>query len=368
MKVTEIKTRIIAIDASAWYGDHPLPRGESLVWEFPLTSISTDEGIVGFTMAYGKQGEARAIANLIADVYAPRLIGEDPVHHERIWQTLKRKNRDLRNVTDAVLGMLDVAIWDIRGKAAGLPIAEMLGLYRTTVPSYATASRFLTSPQLVADEVQTVKGLGYRGYKLQLWDGPAADIPRLRAARETAGDDFPLMLDAVAGYDFPTALRVGRVLGDLNFAWFEEPISDRRVGLLRRLSDELVVPILATESAEVDQIPEYLAANAIDIARGDVHTTGGITGLRKAAALCELFGVGLEIHTASTPLLDIANLHVACAIANCHYLESHHEIFRFGLKGDPLAIDADGCLKLPDGPGLGVELDWDWLDDHTVAA
>jgi L-alanine-DL-glutamate epimerase-like enolase superfamily enzyme len=317
-------------------------------------------------MAYGKQMEGRAIAHLIRDIYAPRLLGEDPLFTEALWQRLKRKNRDLRNVTDAVLGMLDVALWDLRGKAAGLPIAHLLGLRRTRLPSYATASRFLTTPEQVYAEARTFQAAGYHGYKLQLWDGPARDIPRLRAAREAVGDGFSLMLDAVAGYDFVQALQVGRVLDELGYTWFEEPIPDRQLQLLRRLADALRVPILAAESARLDELPEFVRQGALDIARGDVHIKAGITGLRKALALCELFGLKLEIHTTATPLLDLANLHVACAVDNCDYLESHTAVFRFGLKDDPLEIDAEGYLNLPPGPGLGARLDWDWIDDHTL--
>jgi L-alanine-DL-glutamate epimerase-like enolase superfamily enzyme len=94
--------------------------------------------------------------------------------------------------------------------------------------------------------------------------------------------------------------------------------------------------------------------------------SGGVTGLRKALAACELFGYNLEIHTASSPLLDVANLHVACSVTNCELLETHHQMFRFGLKGSPLDPDAAGYVHLPMGPGLGVELDWDWIEDHTV--
>jgi L-alanine-DL-glutamate epimerase-like enolase superfamily enzyme len=367
MKITGLTTRLIGIEAGDWYGEAPPPKGESRVWEFPLTTITTDEGIDGHTMAYGKQMEGRAIAALLRDIYLPRLVDEDPLYSEAIWQKLKHKTRDLRNVTHAVLGMIDVALWDIKGKVAGLPLGALLGLRRAHVPSYATASRFLFTPEQVFEEAQTAKAAGYRGYKLQLWDGPARDIPRLRAAREAVGPDFPLMHDVVAGYNFTQALQVGKVLETLNYTWFEEPISDKQIWLLKRLADELTVPILATEDAEVDELPEYLRLDAIDIARGDVHHKGGVTGLRKALALCELFGINLEIHTASTPLLDVANLHVACAVDNCEFMESHQAVFRFGLKGRPLDIDAQGCLHLPPGPGLGVELDWDWLDNHTLA-
>ena len=102
------------------------------------------------------------------------------------------------------------------------------------------------------------------------------------------------------------------------------------------------------------------------MARGDVLIKGGITGLSKAMHACELFGFNLEIHTANTPLLDVANLHVACASRNTSLVEVHHPIFRFSLKKHPFDVGTDGCAHLPAGPGLGVELDLDWIEDHTA--
>jgi L-alanine-DL-glutamate epimerase-like enolase superfamily enzyme len=102
------------------------------------------------------------------------------------------------------------------------------------------------------------------------------------------------------------------------------------------------------------------------VARGDVYIKNGVTGLMKAFRLCELHGLRLEVHTMITPLLDVANLHCNCAARNGGFAEVFHPGYRFGLKGKPLDIDADGYLRCPSGPGLGVELDWDWLDRHTV--
>jgi L-alanine-DL-glutamate epimerase-like enolase superfamily enzyme len=367
MRISSLSVRLVAVDASSWYGNAPLPAGESKTWLFPLMTLETDAGVSGHSMAYGKQGEGRATLDLLKDVVEPRLVGEDPLEHGKLWQRLMRKTRDLRLVTDALTGMVDVALWDLRGRALGVSVCDLLGRCRDRMPTYATASRFLTTPELVYQEAKAAKESRYHGYKLQLWQGPRQDIPRYRAAREAVGPDFPLMEDAVAGYSFVEALEVGRVLDELGYHWFEEPIRDQHLAQLKRLADELRVPILATETAGLYEIPEYLRQSAVDLARGDVHTTAGITGLYRAATACDMFGVGLEIHTAATPLLDVANLQVACAVSNCSYLESHQELFRFGLVGSPLSPDEQGYLHLPSGPGLGVELDMDWIDDHTVA-
>jgi L-alanine-DL-glutamate epimerase-like enolase superfamily enzyme len=174
------------------------------------------------------------------------------------------------------------------------------------------------------------------------------------------------MEDAVGGYDYLTALKAGKVLGELGYTWFEEPIPDRQADQLRRLTEQLEVPILAFETLRLGELVGHLRQGAADIARGDVLISGGITGLRKALATCELFGWNLEIHGIGSVLMDIANLHVALSVENCRFLESHHEMFTRGVVGSPLAIDADGCRTLPEGPGLGVEMDWDWVDDHTI--
>ena len=145
------------------------------------------------------------------------------------------------------------------------------------------------------------------------------------------------------------------MLDELGYRWFEEPISDYHIPLLRRLADELETPILAGEkTTPLGYLPEYVRQGAVDIVRGDVLMKAGITGMRKLAILAELHGYDLEIHGTLTPLLDIANLHVSCAIRNSEYAEVFWDPFyRFGLQGDPLVPDRDGLLHLPSGPGLG---------------
>jgi len=366
VKITGVEIRRLRIDASPWYFGHPIPADEPDTWEYPLVRVSTDEGVDGFATGYGANGEGRPNSYAIRDAYASALIGLDPLHHERIWQLLRRRNRHLYAHTDTVQGILDVALWDIKGKIANLPIAALLGIERTKMPAYRVGSYFLTTPELVYAEVRRHRQANVHGCKLNFCDGPELDIPRLRAAREAAGDGFKLMHDASSFYSFTDALIVGRALGDLEYHWFEEPVYDRQLSVLRRLSRQLRVPILASETTTLAEKAEYLRTGAVDLMRGDVMNSGGVTGLRKAMAACELFGYNLEIHTASSPLLDVANLHVACSMANCGLLETHHDMFRFGMKGDPLTPDEHGYVHLPSGPGLGVELDWNWIDDHTV--
>lgn len=367
MKITGMKTHILAIDSTPWYGGAPVPTNVPVIWHYPFTIVSTDEGIDGWTMGYGANSEGRGTAHQLHDIYLPTIMGKDPLRHEALWQELVDLNRHLYPISDGLLGMLDVAFWDIKGKAFNKSIGELLGLCRDRVPSYRTGSHYNDTPEKVYQEARQMKQEGYHGYKLSVYSGPARDIPRLEAAREAVGPDFKLMQDAVSMYTFTQALEVGRAMVRLGYYWFEEPIPDRQIGQLKQLADELPIPILATETISLRELPEYLRQHAVDLARGDVFIKSGVTGLRKAAALCELLGFNIEVHTLHSPLLDIANLHVACSIENCEFVESHNPMFRFGLKHAPLDIDAEGYQNVPTGPGLGVELDWDWLDNHTVA-
>ena len=366
MKIVDIETRLVTLDMTPLYGDQ-LPLGSPRKWEIPLTTVRTDDGVEGHVTGYDTYGGGRQIAHLIRDQYRPILLGRDPLDSEAIWHDMRKANRHLRNARDAASGMLDVCLWDIRGKIAGLPIARLLGLYRTEVPCYATGSpAMLKTVEDTVAHVRQAQGDGYRGFKLQVWDGPERDLPRLRAAREAAGPDFNLMVDSSGVYSFSEALRVGQVLDELRYVWFEEPVPDHHLDVLARLSQELRTPILTAETTTVHELPQYIRLGAGDMFRGDTYIKGGITGLRKALALCELFGFELEIHTAASPLLDIANLHVACSCANCSYVEHHHPVFRWGLKRDPLAINSSGCQRLPAGPGLGVDIDWDYIENNTV--
>lgn len=366
MRISSIESRVIGYDVAEAWGEGILPEGISTSWyEYSFDAFHTDEGVVGYTMQNANLRDGAAIVHVLHDLYAPQVIGEDPLQSEALWHKLRRLNRHAYNLSDGIAGAIDVAVWDIRGKVAGLPIATMLGLAREKIPAYATARNIEPTPEEVFNEARERKAEGYHAFKVQFWDGLDRDIPRYHAAREAVGDNYPLMQDAAGMYSYAQALEAGRVLGDLGYAWFEEPIPDRNLFQLKRLTDQLAVPILAGETSRVHELAEGMRMGAFDIARGDVHMKEGITGLRKAAGMAELLGFDLEVHGISQPLLDVANLHVALSMQNGRWSETFHPIYYRGVKGGPLDIDADGYKHLPPGPGLGVDLDWDWIDDNT---
>ena len=368
MKITGLSTRLLAVDPTPRLRDRKVTLPARVKpWVFPLFTVHTDEGLDGHTMAYGPHGDGIALAEIMRNVYFPEVLGEDPQDVERLWQKLRRKQRHLYNQTETLLGALDVALWDLKAKALNQPLGRLLGLYRETLPCYQTAHSEAWNEGEVEAEAKRVQAAGFHGYKLQLRDGPERDLPRLRAARAAVGGDFPLMQDANAGYDVAVALTVGRALDELGYRWFEEPIRERQVAALRRLQAQLRTPLLVGETVSFDELHAFIAGGDFSLVRGDVLIKAGVTGLRKLLAAAEAFGVSLEIHTANVPLLDVAQIHVAAAAANTSLLEVHHPVFRFGLKDHPFDRLAAGCAALPAGPGLGVQLDWDWVDRATVA-
>ena len=171
MRISGITSRIISYDVSAIYGDLGPPQEIAADYRYSFDTIHTDEGIDGHSMQFGWMGEGQAMGHVLHQAYGRFLMGRDVNEHERLWQDLRRQNRHEYNLTDTLLGTIDIALWDIRGKAAGLPIARMLGLARTTIPTYATAITVNPTPEQVYEETKLRIRQGYRGFKIQFWDG-----------------------------------------------------------------------------------------------------------------------------------------------------------------------------------------------------
>jgi L-alanine-DL-glutamate epimerase-like enolase superfamily enzyme len=270
----------------------------------------------------------------------------------------------LRNI-----GALDVALWDIAGKVAGLPIHRLIGTARTGLPAYASSS---TLPSIEAYEAQAleVQAAGYRGYKMHPPHDRTQHVKMLERLRKAVGDDFPLMYDPSMIYGFSDAVRIGRVLERLGYLWFEDPLPIDDIYNYQKLCAELDVTVMATEYSPggFHGYSQWIMARATDALRGDVAVKGGITACLKAAHLAEGFHMNFELHHGGNSLNNVANLHVGLAIPNCDWFEVllPHGAQKYGLVRD-LDIDRDGMMRLPgDGPGLGADIDFDLIRRNTV--
>ena len=366
MKLDRIEIRILEFPPNARYKDGIIPPGRPQTWQFPLIQLHTDEGQVGHTMIYGPHGDGPGMADIFLKTIWPEIAGKNPLEIACLWKQLMRKQRDLYNLSHTLTGVADVALWDIRGQTEGLPVYKLLGEVRNKMPCYASCHSVEHSPEEFAEEAVALKKEGFQGYKIQVFGGdPKWDTQCLIKTREAVGEQFPVMIDMNAQLSLEDALSFGETADELGAYWLEEPCDESDLFAYKNLTENLKTPILAGETLSLREMDNYFHARAMDLVRGDVLIKGGITGLKKLADRCAETGYGLEIHTTNTPVLDVANFHVACSIEKTSFIENHHPIFRFALADNPMEIDSEGWIYIPEKPGLGIGLDEAWIEAHT---
>jgi len=327
--------------------------------------IFCEGGITGEIMSIGP---GPSIAYELENYMKPYLLGRDITNREAIWQDLWDAKR-LWMTNPWTISLVDIVLWDAFAKSLNMPLGHLLGGYREKLPAYASS---FTLPRIedFVDQVLEYREMGYQAYKIHVFGEAQRDIELCTAVREAVGPHYPLMVDAVSAYSYTDALRVGHALSELDYFWFEEPIRDYYIHNYRELCRQLRVPVMAGEMHEGMHYSQadYVASGATDMVRADVLVKGGIGPVMKTAALAETFGLNLEIHTFANPMIDVANLHCACAIKNTCYFEQlvPRELVTFGVV-EQLEIDKEGFAILPTKPGLGLEIDWDYIRKYAVS-
>jgi L-alanine-DL-glutamate epimerase-like enolase superfamily enzyme len=365
MKITDLTLTLFAwpdIPATQ-YGRHTGRfSGES---QLGLLTLTTDQGVEGHAFLGSAMRGAHFDAQSLVHYLKPVVIGQDPLDRERLYQALWQRNRA---TTLRAIGAVDVALWDLGGKIANLPIHKLLGAYRDRVPAYAS-SAVLPSAEAYADEAARFKSEGWPAYKIHPPTEPATDIRVCEAVRRSVGDGFTVMLDSTWAYRYPEALRVGQAIERLGFHWYEDPLADDDIYNYVKLKQQLHIPILATEYAPggFTAFAPWITAQATDYLRGDVAVKGGITALVKAAHLAEAFHMNVEIHHGGNSLNNVANLHVIMAIRNCEFFEVllPAGAQKYGLAED-IEVDHLGLVHAVTGPGLGAAIDFEMIRRRTV--
>ena len=365
MKIVDVSVTLFAwrnIPAVQYSDRNPVAATTS---ELGLVALVTDEGITGHAFLGSSIRGARLDVVALMRHLKPVVMGQDPLDRERLWIALHRLNRA---VTPRTIGAIDVALWDIAGKAAGLPIHRLLGSYRREIPAYASSATLIGNAAY-ADEALALKQAGYKAYKLHPPKELDACIATCRAVRDAGGPEMRLMIDPAGAFDFPDALRLGRVIEELGFYWYEDPLAEDDIYNYVKLRAKLDIPIMATEYAPggYHAYAPWLMAQATDYLRGDVAVKGGLTGLIKGAHLADAFRMNYEIHHGGNSLNNVAQLHVAMAIRNCEYFEIllPDAAQKYGVVDD-IAADAQGNVHAIDKPGLGVEIDFDLVSHETL--
>ena len=366
MKITDVTLTLFAWNEipATTYGRHTGTFSGSS--QLGLVTIRTDQGLEGHAFLGSAMRGAHIDGQSLIQYLKPLVIGQDPLDRERLYQAMWHKNRQ---TTLRAIGAMDVALWDIGGKAAGLPIHRLLGSYRTSVPAYAS-SAVLPKPESYADEALRFKAEGWTAYKIHPPTDPSVDIEVCRAVRRGVGEQFTVMLDSTWAYQYPEALRVGKVAEELGFHWYEDPLADDDLLNYVKLKQHLAIPILATEYTPggLTAFAPWLVQQATDYLRGDVAVKGGITALVKAAHLAEAFHMNFEIHHGGNSLNNVANLHVTMAIRNCEFFEVllPAGAQKYGLAQD-IEVDRRGLVHAFEQPGLGAAIDFALIEKKKTA-
>ncbi|MET4701572.1 L-alanine-DL-glutamate epimerase-like enolase superfamily enzyme [Constrictibacter sp. MBR-5] len=366
MRITDVKLTLFAWDdiPATQYGQHTGKfAGRS---QLGLLTISTDEGIDGHAFLGSASRGAQMDGESLIHFLKPIVMGQDPLDRERLYQAMYKRQR---MTTLRAIGAVDIALWDIAGKYAEMPIHRLMGSYRTSCPAYAS-SAVLPSPEAYAEEAQRYKQDGWAAYKIHPPTRWQEDIKVCEAVRKAVGDDYRIMLDATWCYQYPEALRVGFAVEALDFYWYEDPLGEEDILNYVKLRQQLSVPIMATEYSPggLPSYAQWLTLQATDYLRGDVAVKGGLTACLKTAHLAEAFSMNYEIHHGGNSLNNFANLHLTMAVKNCEFFEVllPAAAQKYGIIDD-IEPDSNGLVHAVEKPGLGADIDFELIERKKVA-
>ena len=329
-----------------------------------IVRVETSEGITGYGEAHPGRSPG-AVVSLIHNTLAPMLIGMKATDVIGVWKRVHRMQLSSHGVgSGASLGLsgIDMALWDIRGKAAKMPLYELLGGSKRRLPAYAGGISLGYQPkEPLAEEAQEYVARGYKAIKLRLGDSAKADIERVLHVRKVLGDDIDILTDANTAYTLADVRRVLPVLAEIKAGWLEEPFACNDFSSYREAAKiTSLVPIAAGENHygrfEFAQLRE---AGAVQIWQPDLSKCGGITEGLAIAAMASAYRIPMHTHSSATGINHAATIHFMAAIENSGYFEacvSHFNPLR-DMFGTTFEIGADGCVEPLDKPGIGLEID-----------
>jgi L-alanine-DL-glutamate epimerase-like enolase superfamily enzyme len=391
MKITDIEAIVLVWpppDKHYWTALRTIGRVNELV-----VRVHTDQGIVGIGEAHGQGApfpgiygqdsagniQAAGASRIVADVLKPLLIGEDPRDNERLWEKMFQLNHQVGwagagwgrpQMMSAIAGV-DIALWDIKGKAANMPVYQLLGGTRNTVPCYVTGGYYQdgkTTSDLV-QECETYVDIGYRAIKLKIGHvSVEEDVARVKAVRHSLGPDIDLMLDVNEGYDVRTAIRAAQMLEPFGIRWLEEPVHwyDRVEGL-GQVAAATSIPIASGENAAHRwEARDLILRGGIKIMQFDCTRSAGITECLKVAGMCAAQNVRLAPH--HDPQV---HGHLVAGLPVGEIVETFPTADRDPIWEELFTVRPEiknGELTLLDRPGWGVELDERTLNQRGVWA
>ena len=352
MKITGLRTIVVDLPIN--------PPIMSAIFAIHSTScilcfLETDQGLVGEGLVHAINGLRVKVLYEMVRSLEPLVLGLDPTlggsFNARAWKELNFLGYE--GVTIQAMAGIDMALWDLRGKAAGLNVAHLIGAARTRLPVYASGGLWLSSSiDELQREAETFLRQGFRAMKVRVGPGnPNAMVERVRAVREAIGPNVGLMVDANQQLTVPEAIRLGRMMEELSLTWFEEPVPYHHHEGEATIAAALDTPLASGETVHSHRgILRMLQAKAADVLMPDVQRMGGPTEFLKAGALCEAFSVPISSH-----LFTEMSLPLLAGLNAGYYLE--HMPWFSELYGRAIEPDAEGFAVVPDAPGWGVSFD-----------
>lgn len=367
MKIKEVKAELLRM---------PLPRpmqsGSSSGTKggpvgniyMPLATITTESGICGTGYGWTLLGGASAIKCIIQDDFTPLLIGENALDNERLWTKLNKRLQSVgrAGVVNQAQAAVDLALWDIKGKAANLPVYKLLGGTRESAPVYGSDGGWLyLSVEEMLASFEEYLDQGMMGIKMKMGHAdPRTDIDRVTRVRKALGDEVWIATDANQKWDYPTALWVGRELEQLGVAWFEEPLWCDDVPNHARLADTLDIPIAIGETlGSRYEFDAYIRADAADILQPDICRVGGISEMIKVVTMGQVAGRPIAPHH-----MMESTIHVACGVMESGPVEFMPWVA--AAFSEPVKIE-NGQMFPPQKPGLGLEITEDVIEKYRCA-
>ena len=355
MKITKVETIVVNVPMVVDKSMLPVSRGVARTsMDTLLVRVDTDEGVTGWGEGFGHRIFTATRAAMDSFI-GPLCVGRDPTAIASFMEELQRNLGGVGRNGPAMyaLSAIDIALWDIAGKLAGLPLYRLLGgSSRKDLPGYASLLRY-GEPRAVAHYVERALKRGYRHIKLH-----DIEMGPIKAGRDAAGPDVALMVDCSCAWKVDEAISMAQRLGPLGLAWLEEPVwpPEDYVGLAR-VQDAGGIPIASGENAILSDFRTMFQCGSITHAQPSVTKVGGVTEMRKVMALADAFGLNVTPHSAYFGPGLLASIHCIAAMPNEGMVERYDCDFEVNPMHNAIEPDKQGRFAVPQGPGLGVDPD-----------
>ena len=367
MKITDV-----TVQRYVWPRPKPISNGKYTYVDVSLNLIHiyTDEGVTGIGWGGGSvSGQGSDLTTVLVDYFRPVLIGQDPFNYRRIWANMwLPKLVGRRGLSTRVISGIDIALWDLMGKAVGKSVHQLLGGYRESIPAYIAGGYYEEGKGLaeLAQEMEENLRLGAKAIKMKIGAVPInQDVERVRVVRETIGPDVKLLVDANNAYTAHEAIEVARKMEKYEPFWFEEPVAPDDYRGHARVARATSIPIASGENEYTRYgFRDLIQAEGAAILNADAQILGGITEFMQVAALSAAEDLVIAPHGAQE-----IHVHLVCAIPNGRLLEFYRETgdpLRMQIFQEPMLLDAEGNVPVPKRPGLGFTPNYELLERYRA--